>query len=162
MNSELRDLYQEVVIDHSKRPRNFRKVEGATRTAEGFNPLCGDQLTLYVKLANGVIEDIAFQGAGCAISKASASLMTAALKGKKQEEALALFGRVHAMLTKGLNGEVKLEDVGKLAALSGVWEFPMRVKCASLAWHTLRSALEVDEPHTGDLVSTSVKGAQPR
>jgi len=142
MNSELQDLYQEVVIDHSKRPRNFRKIEGATRTAEGFNPLCGDQLTLYVTLANGVIEDIAFQGAGCAISKASASLMTAALKGKTQEEAAELFGRVHAMLTEGLNGEVKLEDVGKLAALSGVWEFPMRVKCASLAWHTLRSALE--------------------
>ena len=156
MNSELRDLYQEVVIDHSKRPRNFRKVEGATRTAEGFNPLCGDQLTLYVKLANGVIEDIAFQGAGCAISKASASLMTAALKGKKQEEALALFGRVHAMLTEGLNGDVKPEDVGKLAALSGVWEFPMRVKCASLAWHTLRSALE----GTGDLVSTASIGEE--
>jgi nitrogen fixation NifU-like protein len=155
MNSEIRDLYQEVVIDHSKRPRNFRKVEGATRTAEGFNPLCGDHLTLYVKLANGVIEDIAFQGAGCAISKASASLMTAALKGKKQEEALLLFARVHAMLTEGLNGEVKLEDVGKLAALSGVWEFPMRVKCASLAWHTLRSALE----GTGDL--TSGRGEEP-
>ena len=107
MNSELRDLYQEVVIDHSKRPRNFRKVEDATRTAEGFNPLCGDQLTLYVKLANGVIEDIAFQGAGCAISKASASLMTAALKGKKQEEALALFGRVHILLTEGPSGAVK-------------------------------------------------------
>ena len=142
MSSELRDLYQEVVIDHSKHPRNFRKVEGATGTAEGFNPLCGDQLTLYVKLANGVIEDIGFQGAGCAISKASASLMTAALKGKKQEEALALFGRVHILLTEGPNGAVRPEDVGKLAALSGVWEFPMRVKCATLAWHTLRSALE--------------------
>ena len=142
MSSDLRDLYQEVVIDHSKQPRNFRKLEGATRTAEGFNPLCGDQLTLYVKLANGVIEDIGFQGTGCAISKASASLMTAALKGKKQEEALALFGRVHAMLTEGLRGDMKFEDVGKLAALSGVWEFPVRVKCATLAWHTLRSALE--------------------
>ena len=142
MNGELRDLYQEVVIDHSKRPHNFRKVEGATRTAEGYNPLCGDQLTLYVKLENGVIEDIGFQGVGCAISKASASLMTSALKGKKQEEALALFRRVHVLLTDGPNGEVKPEDVGKLAALSGVWEFPMRVKCATLAWHTLRSALE--------------------
>lgn len=142
MSSDLRDLYQEVVIDHSKQPRNFRKLEGASRTAEGFNPLCGDQLTLYVKLADGVIEDIAFQGSGCAISKASASLMTAALKGKKQEEALALFGRVHVMLTEGPSGEVKLEDVGKLAALSGVWEFPMRVKCATLAWHTLLNALE--------------------
>ena len=153
MNSELRDLYQEVVIDHSKRPRNFRKVEDATRTAEGFNPLCGDQLTLYVKLANGVIEDIAFQGAGCAISKASASLMTAALKGKKQEEALALFGRVHILLTEGPSGAVKPEEVGKLAALSGVWEFPMRVKCATLAWHTVRNALE----GTADRISTEGK-----
>lgn len=142
MNGELRDLYQEVVIDHSKQPRNFRSIEGATRTAEGFNPLCGDQLTLYVKLAEGVIEDIGFQGTGCAISKASASLMTVALKGKTREEALALFGRVRRLLTDGPSDEVKLEDVGKLAALSGVWEFPMRVKCATLAWHTLRGALE--------------------
>ena len=142
MNGELRDLYQDVVIDHSKQPRNFRKLEDATGTAEGFNPLCGDHLTVYVKLAGGVIEDIAFQGDGCAISKASASLMTAALKGKKEEEALTLFGHVHALLTVGPKGEVKPEDVGKLAALSGVWEFPMRVKCATLAWHTLRSALE--------------------
>jgi len=153
MSAELRDLYQEVVIDHSKRPRNFREIEDATRTAEGFNPLCGDQLTLYVKLANGVIEDIAFQGAGCAISKASASLMTAALKGKKQEEALALFGRVHILLTEGPSGAVKPEEVGKLAALSGVWEFPMRVKCATLAWHTLRNALE----GTADRISTEGK-----
>ena len=143
MNGELRDLYQDVVIDHSKQPRNFRKLEDATGTAEGFNPLCGDHLTVYVKLAGGVIEDIAFQGDGCAISKASASLMTAALKGKKEEEASTLFGHVHALLTVGPTGEVKPEDVGKLAALSGVWEFPMRVKCATLAWHTLRSALEV-------------------
>jgi len=142
MNDELRNLYQEVIVDHGRKPRNFRKIDGATGIAEGFNPLCGDQLTLYVKLADGVIEDIAFQGAGCAISKASASLMTMALKGKKQEEALALFGRVHDMLTEGPNGEVKPEEVGKLAVLSGVWEFPMRVKCATLAWHTLRSALE--------------------
>ena len=142
MNSELQDLYQDVVIDHSKRPRNFRKLPDATGSAEGFNPLCGDHLTVYVKLADGVIEDIAFQGDGCAISTASASLMTAALKGKKEAEALALFGHVHTLLTVGPNGEVKPEDAGKLAALSGVWEFPMRVKCATLAWHTLHSALE--------------------
>jgi len=142
MNGELRDLYQEVVIDHSRQPRNFRKVEGATCKVEGLNPLCGDQLTLYVKLAGGVIEDIGFQGSGCAISKASASLMTAALKGKTQGEALALFRRVHVLLTDGPNGVIKPDEVGKLAALSGVWEFPMRVKCATLAWHTLRSALE--------------------
>lgn len=142
MNSELQDLYQDVVIDHSKQPRNCRKLEDATQTAEGVNPLCGDQLTVYLKLAAGVIEDISFQGDGCAISKASASLMTTSLKGKTQAEALALFGRVHALLTSGPASDVKPEDVGKLAALSGVWEFPMRVKCATLAWHTLRSALE--------------------
>ena len=142
MNSELRGLYQEVIIDHSKQPRNFRKFEDATGTAEGFNPLCGDHLTIYVKLAGGVIEDIAFQGDGCAISKASASLMTTALKGKKAAEALAMFGQVHTLLTVGPNGEVKPEDVGKLAVLSGVWEFPTRVKCATLAWHALRTALE--------------------
>ena len=142
--SDLGDLYQEVIIDHARRPRNFGELEGATRTAEGFNPLCGDQLTLYVKLADGRIADIAFQGAGCAISQASASLMTTALKGKSQDEALDLFERVHAMLTEGPNGEAGQAELGKLAVLSGVWEFPMRVKCATLAWHTLRSALEAD------------------
>ena len=140
----LAHLYQEVIIDHSRRPRNFRELEGATRTAEGFNPLCGDQLTLYVELADGRIADIAFQGSGCAISQASASLMTTELKGKTEEEALALFGRVHAMLAEGPSGDVHPEEVGKLAVLSGVWEFPMRVKCATLAWHALRSALEAD------------------
>ena len=144
MNGDLGDLYQEVIIDHSRKPRNFRELEGATGTAEGVNPLCGDELTLYVKLADGRIADIAFQGAGCAISQASASLMTTALKGKTEEQALALFGRVHAMLTEGPNGEAGQAELGKLAVLSGVWEFPMRVKCATLAWHTLRSALEAD------------------
>ena len=142
MNDELRNLYQEVIVDHSKQPRNFRKLADATRVAEGYNPLCGDQLTLYVKLGNGVIDDIGFQGSGCAISKASASLMTAALKGKKQQEALALFNQVHVLLTEGPNGSVAPDTLGKLAVLSGVWEFPMRVKCATLAWHTLRNAIE--------------------
>lgn len=142
--SDLADLYQEVIIDHSRHPRNFRELEDATRTTQGVNPLCGDQLTLYVKLADGRIADIAFQGAGCAISQASASLMTAALKGKREDEALALFGRVHAMLTEGPNSEAGPAELGKLAVLSGVWAFPMRVKCATLAWHTLRSALEAD------------------
>jgi len=150
--SDLANLYQEVIIDHGRRPRNFRELEDATRTVEGVNPLCGDQLTLFVKLADGQIEDIAFQGTGCAISQASASLMTAALKGKTQDEALALFGRVHAMLTEGPNGEGHPEELGKLAVLSGVWEFPTRVKCAVLAWHTLRSALESES--TVDRVST--------
>ena len=144
MSGDLADLYQEVIIDHGRRPRNFRELEGATRTAEGVNPLCGDQLTLYVKLADGHIADIAFQGSGCAISQASASLMTAALKGKTEQEALALFGRVHTMLTEGPDREAGVAELGKLAVLSGVWEFPMRVKCATLAWHTLRSALEPD------------------
>ncbi|VVO34565.1 Fe-S cluster assembly sulfur transfer protein SufU [Pseudomonas fluorescens] len=139
---ELRDLYQDVIIDHGKRPRNFRKLEDATHTAEGFNPLCGDQLRIYIKLAGGVIEDIGFQGVGCAISQASASLMTLAVKGKKPEEALALFARVHTLLTEGPNARVVPAELGKLAVLSGVWEFPVRVKCATLAWHTLRSALE--------------------
>lgn len=152
MSSDLQGLYQEVVVDHGRHPRNFRELEGATRTAEGVNPLCGDELTLYVELVDGRIEDIAFQGVGCAISQASASLMTTALKGKNEDEALALFGRVHAMLTERPNGEVPPEELGKLAVLSGVWEFPMRVKCATLAWHTLRSALESES--TADRVST--------
>ena len=142
MKSELRDLYQEVVIDHSKKPRNFRKPEGANRSAEGMNPLCGDEITVYLKLAGDVIEDIGFQGAGCAISKASVSLMTAALKNKTKAEAEALFQRVHSMVSEGPKSKVDPEELGKLAVLSGVWEFPARVKCATLAWHTLRSALE--------------------
>lgn len=142
MRPDLRDLYQEVVIDHSKKPRNFRKLEGANRKAEGINPLCGDEMTVYLKLSGDVIEDIGFQGAGCAISKASASLMTGAVKSKTKAEAQALFERVHSMLTEGPEAKVDPEELGKLAALSGVWEFPARVKCASLAWHTLRSALD--------------------
>ena len=125
--SDVGDLYQEMIIDHGRRPRNFGELEDATRTAEAVNPLCGDELVLYVKLADGRIADIAFQGAGCAISQASASLMTTALKGKSQDEALVLFGQVHAMLTEGLNDEAEPADLGKLAVLSGVWEFPMRV-----------------------------------
>jgi len=150
LSGDLADLYQEVIIDHGRRPRNFGELEGATGTAEGFNSLCGDQLSVYVKIADGIIADITFQGAGCAISQASASLMTTALKGKMKDEALALFGRIHAMLTEGPNANVHPDEVGKLAVLSGVWEFPMRVKCATLAWHTLRSALEAP----GETVST--------
>ena len=147
MNSDLDGLYQEVILDHGRHPRNFHGLEGATRTAEGSNPLCGDQLTLYLKLDDGRITDIAFQGTGCAISQASASLMTAALKGKTDAEALALFDRVHTMLTGEPTSDSPPTEVGKLAVLSGVSAFPMRVKCATLAWHTLRSALEaVDEP----------------
>jgi nitrogen fixation protein NifU and related proteins len=138
--SELRELYQEVVLDHSKAPRNFRKLDSGKK-AEGFNPLCGDQVTIYVSLEGDVIKDVSFQGSGCAISKASASMMTGALKGKTRNEAQQLFERFHTMVTAG-PADVDLDALGKLAALSGVWEFPARVKCASLAWHTLRSALE--------------------
>ncbi|NOK21469.1 Fe-S cluster assembly sulfur transfer protein SufU [Corallococcus carmarthensis] len=141
MSSDLKDLYQEVVLEHSKRPRNFRVVEGATCAAEGYNPLCGDQLSVTLKLEDGVIRDIGFQGQGCAISKASASLMTGAVKDKTREEAEALFARVHTLVTEGPD-KVDPESLGKLAVLSGVSEFPARVKCASLAWHTLHAALD--------------------
>ena len=135
-------LYQEVVIDHARRPRNFRELDGASRTVEAVNPLCGDQLTLYLQMVDGAIADIAFKGNGCAISQASASLMTTAMKGLRQEEALALFTRVHTMLTTESEGDAPPAEVGKLAVLSGVWEYPTRVKCATMAWQALRSALE--------------------
>jgi len=138
--SDLGDLYQEVILDHNKRPRNFHKLEGANRKAEGFNPLCGDQITVYLVLEGDLIKDIGFQGSGCAISKASASMMTSAVKGKTKSEGEALFDKVHKMLTGAANGNP--EELGRLAALSGVCNFPARVKCASLAWHTLRAALE--------------------
>jgi nitrogen fixation protein NifU and related proteins len=142
VSDELQDLYQDVVLDHGKRPRNFGELLDANRTAEGYNPLCGDQIKLFVKLDGDVLRDVRFTGSGCAISKASASLMTGAVKDHTRAEALALFEKVHALVTRGPESGVTPESVGKLAALSGVWEFPARVKCASLAWHTLRSALE--------------------
>ncbi|MDM8350716.1 SUF system NifU family Fe-S cluster assembly protein [Pseudomonas sp. sp1636] len=142
MNDPLRELYQEVIVDHGRRPRNFRRIEDSNRSAQGFNPLCGDQLRIELRLADGVIEDIAFQGEGCAISQASASLLTQAIKGMRQEQALELFTRVHALLTEGPSSQTPPEALGKLAVLAGVWEFPLRVKCATLAWHTLRSALQ--------------------
>lgn len=135
-------LYQEMIIDHGRRPRNFRAIDGATHTIEAINPLCGDQLTLYLQLADGVIVDVAFTGNGCTISQASASLMTMAVKGLRQDEALTLFTRVHTMLTTKSVGEAPPADVGKLAVLSGVWEYPTRVKCATLAWQALRNVLE--------------------
>lgn len=140
--SELDDLYQEVILDHNKSPRNFRSMADADRKAEGYNPLCGDQVTIYLKMEAGKIKDISFQGSGCAISKASASLMTAEIKGKSAVEARRLFDRVHRMLTGERNGQEEGRGLGKLAILSGVCKFPARVKCASLAWHTVKSALE--------------------
>jgi nitrogen fixation protein NifU and related proteins len=140
--SELRELYQELILDHSRHPRNYGALEGADRTAEGYNPLCGDQLTVYVKLDGDVIRDVRFCGSGCAISKASASLMTAALKGKTRAEAETLFGRFHGMVTGSPDAPADPEELGKLAVFAGVREFPVRVKCASLPWHTLRAALQ--------------------
>jgi nitrogen fixation protein NifU and related proteins len=137
--SELTDLYQEVILDHNRRPRNFRAMEGASRTQEGYNPLCGDRLTLYIRLDGDRIGDVSFQGTGCAISKASASLMTDAVKGKTVEEARAIFDRFHEMVTS--SPESAVPEIGKLAVLAGVREFPTRVKCASLAWHTLKAAV---------------------
>jgi nitrogen fixation NifU-like protein len=137
--SDLTDLYQEVILDHNRRPRNFHALADANHTAEGHNPLCGDRLTLYLKVQDGVVTDVSFEGAGCAISKASASLMTDAVKGKTVAEAEALFERFHRMVTTP--PEQAVEDLGKLSALAGVREFPVRVKCASLAWHTLKAAM---------------------
>jgi nitrogen fixation NifU-like protein len=138
--AELDDLYQEQILDHNKSPRNFRVMENADHKAEGYNPLCGDHVTVYVRLNDGRIEDISFQGSGCAISKASASMMTAELKGKQETEAQALFDKVHKMLTgEDSDGDPAL---GKLTVLSGVCKFPARVKCATLAWHTMNSALK--------------------
>jgi nitrogen fixation protein NifU and related proteins len=142
--SDLDELYQEVILDHNKSPRNFRAIENANRKAQGYNPLCGDQVTVYLKLENGIIKEIGFQGSGCAISKASASMMTAELKGKTETEAHELFNNVHRMLT-GESAQANGEKVGKLAILSGVCKFPARVKCASLAWHTVNSALKGGE-----------------
>lgn len=142
MKSELKALYQEVILDHNKSPRNFRVMENADLKAEGFNPLCGDRYTVYVKLENGTIQDVAFQGSGCAISKASASVMTTTVKGKTKEEAERLFGEFHKLVKGELNSEGEIATLGKLAVFAGVSEFPARVKCASLAWHTLHAALD--------------------
>jgi nitrogen fixation NifU-like protein len=139
--SDLTDLYQEVILDHNRRPRNFRALADATRVANGHNPLCGDKLRLYLRLDGDRIADISFEGSGCAISKASASLMTDAVKGRTIAEATELFEHVHAMVTTPMDRPVDETHVGKMAVLAGVREFPARVKCASLAWHTLIAAL---------------------
>mgnify|MGYP001585992979 CR=1 FL=1 len=148
--SDLRDLYQQVILDHYKRPRNFRRLDEANRKAEGHNPLCGDEITLYLHLDGDLIKDISFEGAGCAISKASASMMTAALKGRTRGEAETLFEMFHEMVTGHRDGTADPAGLGKLEVFCGVSEFPVRVKCASLAWHTLRAALE----GSGGTVST--------
>ena len=138
--SDLDDLYREIIVDHSKRPRNFGPLKGATAQAEGYNPLCGDKVAVQLKFENGVVTEVGFQGSGCAISTASASLMTESIKGKTRIEAESLFERFHNLLTGTVHsGE---SGLGKLDVFSGVQEYPARVKCATLAWHTLRAALQ--------------------
>ena len=139
MTSDLRELYQETILEHSKAPRNYRKIESANHKAEGFNPLCGDHFTIYLDLNGDFIRDISFQGSGCAISKASASMMTQSVKGKTRQQAEELFSRFHELVT-GRAGGAK-QDLGKLAVFSSVSEYPVRVKCATLAWHALHAAL---------------------
>jgi nitrogen fixation NifU-like protein len=139
---DLKDLYRDVILDHNRKPRNLGRLAPPARSARGHNPLCGDQLTVYADLEGGVVRDVKFEGTGCAISVASASLMTEAVRGKTTREAEALFGEVHDLLTR--QGAEAPASLGKLAALSGVREFPARVKCASLCWHTLRAALAAE------------------
>ena len=147
MMSDLEELYQEVILDHNKRPRNFRTIDDG-RKAEGYNPLCGDRMTVYLRVQDDVIVDASFQGSGCAISKASASLMTEIVKGKTLADAQAMFDRFHTMVTTP--PEQPVEDLGKLSVLAGVRQFPARIKCASLAWHTLHAALDARD----EMVST--------
>jgi nitrogen fixation NifU-like protein len=144
MNDSLRELYQEVILDHSKNPRNFQVLPGASRQAKGYNPLCGDRITIFVEVEDGVVRNVGFQGTGCAISTASASMMTEALKGKTEAEAEKLFSAFHDLVT----GKSELGDgdgLGKLAVFAGVRDYPVRVKCATLAWHTLKAALARQE-----------------
>ena len=139
--SELSELYQQVILDHNKKPRNFHKLERANRTAEGYNPLCGDQLSVYLHVEDDEVIDVSFEGSGCAISKASASMMTQAVKGKNKREAELLFDEFHRMVTGRLNEESEPNQLGRLKIFAGVRDFPVRVKCASLPWHTLHAAL---------------------
>jgi len=141
--SDLRELYQQVILDHNKNPRNFHELPEATRKVEGYNPLCGDHYTIYLDLDGDTIRDVAFVGSGCAISKASASVMSSTVKGKSRDEANAIFERFHRLVTG--DSTLRADELGKLAAFSGVSEFPARVKCASLAWHTLHTALAGEE-----------------
>jgi nitrogen fixation NifU-like protein len=143
--SELSELYQQVILDHNKKPRNFRRLETANHSAEGFNPLCGDQLTVYLNLEDDTVKEVGFEGSGCAISKAAASMMTQAVKGKSKAQAESLFQEFHSMVTGELNEETEQNSLGNLKIFAGVREFPVRVKCATLAWHTLHAALNKEE-----------------
>jgi len=141
--SGLSDLYQEILLEHNSKPRNFKTVEEANQTSEGYNPLCGDQITLFLKVVDGVIDDVGFQGTGCAISRASASMMTQSIKGQSVEQAEHIFDAFHYMITEP-EGEIDLDTLGDLETLSGVNEYPTRIKCAILAWHTMKAALTGD------------------
>ena len=143
--SELSELYQQVILDHNKKPRNFHKLEAANHHAEGYNPLCGDHLTVYLNLEDDQVQDVSFEGSGCAISKAAASMMTQAVKGKNKEQAEELFGEFHRMVTGELDAEEEENHLGNLKIFAGVREFPVRVKCATLPWHTLHAALNNTE-----------------
>ena len=147
--SEVNDLYQEVILEHNKNPRNFREIEGADKTADGKNPLCGDALRVYVEMDGDTVKDVSFKGSGCAISKASASMMTQAVKGKSMDEAEVIFDEFHRMVLGELDEDAEENHLGKLKIFAGVREFPARVKCASLSWHTLNAAL-----HDEEVVST--------
>ncbi|HWX43473.1 MAG TPA: SUF system NifU family Fe-S cluster assembly protein [Blastocatellia bacterium] len=151
----LGNLYQEVILDHSRRPRNFRKMEGASRKADGYNPLCGDRVTIYLSMDGDVVKDASFQGSGCAISTSSASILTESMKGKTRAEAEALFETFHDLVTGERNAKPDAPELGKLAVFSGVSEFPARVKCATLSWHTLRAAL--DSPNVDEAAQVSTE-----
>ncbi len=143
--SELNDLYQEVILDHNKNPRNFREIEGANFKADGNNPLCGDALRVYLQMEDDRVKDVAFKGSGCAISKASASMMTQTVKGKTRKEAEKMFDEFHRMVLGEMDEETEENSLGKLKIFAGVKKFPARVKCASLSWHTLNAALHGEE-----------------
>ena len=145
MDQELRELYQQVILDHNKSPRNYNEMEDRTQEAEGYNPLCGDILHVYLKVEDNIVKDVSFQGSGCAISKASASLMTSIIKGKTKEEAEIIFKDFHDLITGKFGENSDENNLGKLNVFAGVKEFPVRVKCASLAWHTMKSALNKEE-----------------
>jgi nitrogen fixation NifU-like protein len=146
--SELSELYQQVILDHNKKPRNFHKLENANRFAEGYNPLCGDQLNVYLHVEGDQVQDVSFEGSGCAISKASASMMTQAVKGKSKQEAESLFNEFHRMATGELDEENEPNQLGKLTIFAGVRDFPARVKCATLSWHTMHAALNEEQGAT--------------
>jgi nitrogen fixation protein NifU and related proteins len=158
--ADLNELYQQVILDHNKKPRNFKRLETANREQEGYNPLCGDQITLYLQMDGDLIKDVGFQGSGCAISKASASMMTAAIKGKTKEEAEVMFDEFHRMVKGDLDAETEQNHLGRLKIFAGVREYPARVKCASLSWHTLRAAIEQEGEGRIESVSTEVEHRQ--